>query len=309
MPIVSSTRGFKGRAIVNVRPRNGLGRKFRLGNTQSITENTEVERSSRQNFQVSGGGELDVDEPISSITIEMVIDDIKPESIAIGMRGAYEKLLSEPLTGEKHNAWSGERVSFAYIPDPAVAATVAIAADAAWSATTAFAQGAVILEGAAVYLATTAGTTSGAEPVWPTTVGATITDGTVTWRNIGPASLTENTHYERTKQGIAFIAGGDGLFVGDVPLPVVVGYTRNAQYVIQNFINSGEEFEIEVDGENAADNGAPSIVRYFRVKFSPASGRNRVSSGFASMTLSATLLEDPTRTGTGKSKYMEELMV
>lgn len=308
MPILSSTRGFKGRAIVNIRPRNGIGRKFQLGNTNSITENTEVERTSRQNFQRSGGGELDVDESITSITVEMVVDDIKPEAIAIGMRGEYERVLSQAITGEKHAAWSRERVSFAYIPDPAVEVTVALDASASWAATTAFAAGAVLLDGSAVYQATVGGTSGSAEPTWPTGNG-TVTDGTVTWRHVGAVALVKDTHFAITKQGVEFIAGGDTLFSGDLPLPIAVGYTRNPQYVIQNFVNSGEEFEIEIDGENAADNGAPSIVRYFRAKFSPASGRNRVSSGFASMTLSATLLEDPTRTGLGKSKYMEELMV
>lgn len=308
MPIVSSTRGFKGRAIVNVRPRSGLGRKFQLGNTTSITENTEVERTSRQNFQRSGGGELDVDEAITSITVEMVVDDIKPESIAIGMRGEYEKLLSQAITGEKHPAWAGERVSFSYIPDPDVAVTVSIDATAARENETDYPKGALVIDSSAVYLAVVGGTTGSAAPTWPTD-GGTETDGSVTWRHIGAAALTQDTHFERTRQGVAFIAGANALFVDDEPLPIVVGYTRNPQYVIQNFVNSGAEFEIEVDGENAADNGAPSIVRYFRAKFSPSSGRNRVSSDFASMTLTATLLEDPTRTGTGKSKYMEELMV
>lgn len=309
MPIVSLTRGFKGRAIVNVKPRNGIGRKFQLGNTTAVTENTEVERTSRQNFQTSGGGELDVDEVVSSITVEMTVDDIKPETIAIGMRGEYEKLLSAAVTGEAHSAWSGERVSFTQIPDPDVAVTVAIAATAAWAGTTAYAKGALVLDTGRAYLCTVAGTSAGVEPTWPTTAGNTVVDGTVTWRDLGVVDLVLDTHFARTKQGIAFIAGGNGLFIDDVALPITVGYTRNAQYVIQAFVNSGTEFEVEIDGENSADSGAPTIVRYFRGKFSPMSGFNRVSSEFASMNLVMTLLEDATRTGTGQSRYMEVAMV
>lgn len=308
MPIVSLTRGFKGRAIVNVRPRDGIGRKFRLGNTTAVTENVEVERTSRQNFQTSGGGELDVDEAITSITVNLTVDDIKPETIAIGMRGEYEKLLSAAVTNEAHQAWSRERVSFTQIPDPDVAVTVAIAATAAWAATTAYAKGALVLKTGRAYLATVAGTSAGVEPTWPTNLG-TVVDGTVTWRDLGVVALTLDTHFARTKQGVEFIAGGDALFIDDIALPITVGYTRNAQYVIQAFVNSGTEFEIEIDGENSADSGAPNIVRYFRGKFSPMSGFNRVGAEFASMNLIMTLLEDPTRTGTGKSKYMEVAMV
>lgn len=308
MPLVTTTRGFKGRAIVNCTPLDGVGRKFRLGNVTSITENVEVERTSRQNFQQSGGGELDVDESITSITAELTVNDIKPETLAIGMRADVQKLLSEPITGEKHRAWAGERVSFKWLPDPAVDFTVAIDATESWEATTGYAVGDLVLDANRAYLCTVAGTSAGTEPTWPTD-GGTVTDGTVTWKDLGAPTLVKDTDYAHTKHGIEFIAGGERAFSGDIPTAITVGYTANPQYAIQAFVNSGREFLIEIDGENAADNGTPNAVRYFRAKPSPTSGFNRVSSEFASMTLNLTLLEDPTRVGVGKSKYMEALMV
>jgi hypothetical protein len=38
-----------------------------------------------------------------------------------------------------------------------------------------------------VYRAQASGTTAGTEPTWPTTVGATVVDGSVTWTNVGRA--------------------------------------------------------------------------------------------------------------------------
>lgn len=308
MPIQTTTRGFKGRAIVNVIPLDGVGRKFALGNTSAITENVEVERTSRQNFQTSGGGELDVDESITSITAELTVDDIKPETIAIGMRADIQKLVSTPQTGEVHRAWSRERISFKYLPDPDVAFTAAINATAAWAGTTGYAQGALVLDTGHAYLCTVAGTSGASEPTWPTN-GGTVTDGTVTWKDLGTVALVKDTDYAHTKHGIEFLPGGDRAFSGDIATEIAVGYTANPQYVIEAFLNSGREYAFEIDGENAADGGAPNGVRYFRAKPSPMSGFNRVGTEFGSMTLSLTLLEDSTRIGAGKSKYMQVLMV
>lgn len=305
MSIVSTTRGFQGRAIVSLTPLDGIGRKFRLGNTTGITENVEVERTSRQNFQTSGGGELDVNEAVTSITAELTVDDIKPETLAIGMRADVQKLVSTPQTNEKHEAWAGERISFRYLPDPEVAVTVSIDASGAWESEGDYLAGALIVDTGHAYLATTGGAAGTTEPTWPTT-GGTVTDGTVVWKDLGPVALVADTHFVRTKHGIEI---PEGAFPADHPVPVVVGYTANPQYVIQAFVNSGREFLVEIDAENAADNGAPNLVRYFRAKPSPTSGFNRVGAEFASLTLTLTLLEDSSRIGAGISKYMEALMV
>jgi hypothetical protein len=55
-----------------------------------------------------------------------------------------------------------------------------------WAATTAFAQHARIDVGGVVFAVSTAGTTAGTAPAWPNTIDATVTDGTVVWRNCGP---------------------------------------------------------------------------------------------------------------------------
>ncbi len=308
MPLASTTRGYKGKGHVSLRPKNGLGRQFRLGNVINLNETIEVEREGRQNFQEVGGGELDVTETVSSVTAELVVNDIKPQTIAIGLRGSYELEASDTVSDEAALAWPRERVTFARIPDPAEAITVAIDATASWAATTEYAVGDLIADTSRAYIVTVAGESGSVEPSWPTD-GTTVSDGTVTWRDIGPVALVQDTDYARTPHGIQMMAASDAKFVGDLALPLTVGYTKNAQYIIQALVNSGEEYEMIFDGLNEVDSGNPMVGRYFRVKFSPTSGFSRIGSEFAELTLSMTVLSDDNRVGSGLSKFMEFAIV
>jgi hypothetical protein len=66
----------------------------------------------------------------------------------------------------------------------------------AWQANTAYVTGAFVRPATTqtnlLYIATTPGTSGGTEPTWPTTVGGTTTDGTVTWT--GATSLDLNNY-------------------------------------------------------------------------------------------------------------------
>jgi hypothetical protein len=87
----------------------------------------------------------------------------------------------------------GNRISVAYRDGKTHAVTT-------WAGTAVKTAGAVVKPTATPlltkpyrFVAIVGGTTSGTEPVWPTTLGATIVDGGVTWKNAGPSTVSWDT--------------------------------------------------------------------------------------------------------------------
>lgn len=308
MTRVSTTRGYKGRGRFTLRPLAG-GRPFELGNVVSLTENIESERDARTDYQDVAGGELDVDEIISSVAFELVVNDISPQNMALALRGTAEQFASAAIADEPHVAWDRLRVAFAYLPDPSVVIAVAIAATTVHATTTAFAVGESIIEAGRGYVVTVAGTSGATAPTFPDDLG-TVVDGTVTWKDVGPTAMVLDTDYTRTPHGLLMAAGADARFPTNAGIPIEVGYTRNPQWIIEALVNSGEEYEVIYHGLNATDSGNPMVGRYFRAKFSPTSGFNRQGGdSFAEMTLTGTVLKDESRTGAGLSQYMNFSMI
>lgn len=94
---------------------------------------------------------------------------------------AYQSDLTNEITGTGYTA-GGKTLTGCTITLQASAALTA------WAAATAYVVGNVrrkVVDNTHVYICVVAGTSGGAEPTWPITPGATVTDGTVTWAEAG----------------------------------------------------------------------------------------------------------------------------
>jgi starch-binding outer membrane protein, SusD/RagB family len=92
--------------------------------------------------------------------------------------------------------------------DPRLAAYFNRLSPARWEADSAYAANAVVLDSNGdVQQVTTAGTSGASEPVWATTLAATTTDGTVTWRNVGQPYGGVDPLGGRSPAGVSLLEG------------------------------------------------------------------------------------------------------
>lgn len=83
-----------------------------------------------------------------------------------------------------------------------------VASKGYWTASTAYSSGDTVLPvggNGHIYKCTTAGTSSGSAPTWPTTAGGTVSDGSVVWTEQTTAMLA-GTFTEATYTGYARVA-------------------------------------------------------------------------------------------------------
>jgi hypothetical protein len=99
---------------------------------------------------------------------------------------AYFSDITNEITGTGYTAGG------ATLTSPTIVYTAANSWGTAAATSTAYAVGDVVRPAAGngfLYRASVAGTSGGAAPTWPTTIGATVTDGGVTWTNVGKGAL------------------------------------------------------------------------------------------------------------------------
>ncbi len=142
-----------------------------------------------------------------------------------------------------------------------------------WTALTAFASGdrrARVPSGTEVFEVEVAGTSDAAEPTWPA-VGATVVDGTVTWRNVGFRSSFHSSGFE---------AGG---FTPTLDEWFHAAFTRDAtgwKAYINGVHDAAMDILVPADDTTPGSFGTPKPFA-LSVDYSPGPGSQTSGQGFA----------------------------
>jgi hypothetical protein len=300
MPIQATKYQFLNVGSVFLGDRSG-GPIENVGEAPELALEIAIDAKVMRDTSASGGGNLEKYERVESMSGSIKMHKLSPSNLGIALRANQTEVASGAVTGELHDGYLGALVPFVNLYDPDVAPVISRAVSDAWAATTAYDVGDAILDTSRIYVCTVAGTSGGTEPTWPTD-GTTVTDGTVTWKDTGTAALVANTDYTLIGAG-ALISSTSTKFLAGYPMPLTIGYTKNASYLLEMLTNSGTEYRLIFGGLNEGDNDAPNVTELYRVKFSPTAGLPLKGDDWMSLDLTFEVLSDPTKTGAGLSKF------
>ena len=248
---------------------------------------------------VSGGGGIaDSVRFVSKVEASITFESLAVENLALALRGSFADVASATNTNVAHTAYPSSLLPLDGIGHTAVSVTVA--PPLTWTTIEDYDVDQIIepTTGTHFYKCKIAGTSDVTEPVWKTD-GTDTTDGTVTWMDMGLMVLT-TAEYEVNSAGIYFQDSSKFDVAGT---PVTVTHTTSVGHQIQTLIGAGEEYRIVFAGKNFARNGLPLKVDIFRAKFSPTNELSLIGDDFAKLTMTATVMSDDTKTGTGISTF------
>ncbi|MBF0131009.1 MAG: hypothetical protein HQL75_00270 [Magnetococcales bacterium] len=297
---MATQQSFVGEGTIYLGLASG-GQLREVGQVSEFKVDVSTEEKELKNYQ-GGGGIADSISMISKVEASLNFKSFSKENLALALRGTTADLASGAVVNESHSAYLNGYIPLAGVGPTAVTVTV----DApAWGALAVKAKGDVVFDGTHFYRATVAGTTGALAPVWPTD-GTTVVDGTVTWKDAGLIAVAAS---EFTIKSAGIYIPETSTKFAATATPIKINYTKTAGINLQALVNAGFEYRIFFDGTNFANEGSPVTMDLFRAKFSPTKDLSMLGDDFAGLTLTASVLKDPTKTTTGDSQFFEMKMV
>ena len=276
-----------------------------VGNCSKLDFGVTEDTKELKDYTQSGGGTYNEVKRISAVECSFSVHDLNAANLARALYGTASSIASTTVSGEAATVYPGAVYPFNYMPAASPVPTVvpSQAAATARANTTAYALGAYVTPvtpNGFYYKATAAGTSGGSIPTYPTTIGGTVTDGTVTWTCAGKTTLVSGTDYEVRSGGIMVYAVAT--IAGEV---WTIGYTKAAVEHLEALTSSAKEYELLFEGLNEARSGKRTIVRAYRVKAGALANLSLIGDDYGVAECTGKLLKDTTKTGNGVSTYFK----
>ena len=276
-----------------------------VGNVPELSIDIEVSKFEHKESE-TGGRNLDltlVKEKKGKFKMKM--ENVSIDNLAIGLYGETAVVPLGTVTGEATKFYKGKRMPLMH---PDVSAVVVNApASVVFATTTAFALNALVrpvVSNGHYYKVTTAGTTAGTNPTWPTN-GSTVTSGTAVFTDMGTNVKVLGTDYTvDAKNGVlVFPATGSTLTDGD---DLTVDYSHGAYTNLEAFTQAvSPERWLRFEGLNTVD-GSHVLVDCYRAQFDPLTGYSLINEDIAAIDMSGSLLADMFITDPLASKFFRQ---
>lgn len=302
-----TTRDYSyiGSGKIYLRDLNANAGLLEVGNASALSFSVSEEVKELKDYTQPGGGTANEVRRIDAVEVSMTLHELNPQNFARAVYGNTSAVTAADVNDEIHTAYLGGLVAFTFMPNETPAPVVVGGEGSVTHATTtAYDLGDIVtpvVPNGYFYMPTVAGTSAGTAPTWPTTVGATVTDGTVTWKNMGATTLTVGDDYEIRPGGILILETADladGAVIG-------VSYTKQAVDVVEAITDAGKEYEMIFDGLNEARSGKRTRVRVHRVKVGAATDLGLIGDEYAALEVTGKILKDASKTGAGISQYFK----
>jgi len=275
-----------------------------IGNVSAASFSVSEETKSQLDYTSAGGGERNAISRITGVALNLTATDYSPENFAKMLRASVTAVASEAVTGEAHTVYQAGglvrcTVMPAASPAPTVATPGATAAERVNSDPVTLGEYfKPAIANTFYYKVTTAGTTAASPPTFPTTVGATVTDGTAVITCAGKLAVAAVTDYDIVGSGIS--VHDDVSMDGE---SWTLGYTKAATDNVQALTQSSQEFEFTFEGLNEARSGKRTNIVAHRVTLSPAQQLALISDDYGALEVVGKVLQDTSKNGTSVSQY------
>ncbi|MBF0273472.1 MAG: hypothetical protein HQL98_15595 [Magnetococcales bacterium] len=301
-----SNHHYTGAGPVEIGPADGSGPIVAVGNTPDLTIAIDDETENLEDFDSAAGGVADSVTRVKSCKLNLAMSVISAANLAIATLGAASVVAAGSVINEEVVAWKGGRLVLQYaLPEEAsvVVTTKDGSGAGVWEDVTAYVAGSYLkptVTNGHYYKCVTGGTSGASEPVWPIN-GATVTDGTVVWRDLGTIIKTAGTDYTVDPLGPVMTPAAaieDGR-------PLLVAYSYGAQNVVEAMTQTGREYTVIFRGMNTAKGDRLRAVIFHRVRFTAAKKIDLKTKKFAQLDLVGEVLKSDQ--GAGRSAYYREI--